>query len=285
MDTSIHAWRIEANGAAVPLDLPAGSLDELSRRLPQGLYSTLRTFGARTRVLDLARHLARLYAPAAQMKIRPALPAEALRQVLAGLLAGGTAQGEARVRISLSTEAGSAGALFIAIEPLQLPAPQVYQHGVRAVTTSLERATPRLKTTAFIGSSQPERSALAAAGAFEALMVRNGRILEGLTSNFYYLLDGQLGTARRGVLLGVTRRQVLRLARELGLPVRYRALRVAQLGEISEAFISSSSRGIVPLVAIDDRPVGQGTPGVLTRRLMARYQAEMEQRAVLIAIQ
>jgi branched-chain amino acid aminotransferase len=283
MNPSVQVWQIQGKDQALALALQAGALDEVSRRLPQGLYSTFRTFGERTRALDLRHHLERLYRPAAQMKIEVAVEARALRRLLAKLLACHPAEGEARVRISLSTEAGTAGALFVAIEPLPALPQQVYRQGVRVVTSRAERANPRLKSTAFIRSSQQERSALAASGAFEALMVRNGRILEGLTSNFYYIQDGVLGTAQRGILPGVTRRLVLNLARELGLPVRYRALAVAQLGELAEAFITSSSRGIVPVVSIDAVKVGQGLPGPLTRRLMARYNAEVERRARSIA--
>ena len=150
------------------------------------------------------------------------------------------------------------------------------------MTSQLERANPGLKSTAFIRESERARESLADSGAFEALMLRNGRILEGLTSNFYYVSDGVLGTAGRGVLPGVTRRLVLRLAHADGLQVVYRALRMDGLDGIDEAFLTSSSRGILPVVQIDDLRVGQGLPGPLTRRLMERYEAYVEKHAGLI---
>src|SRR5258706_13565738 len=308
MDKSIHVWEIKSDEQPLPLALQADSLDEFSRLLPQGLYSTFRTFAKRTRVLDLRHHLERLYRPAAQMNIRPAVDEAGLRRALVELLAPPrdrstvgfmtaagkrgagnvwpSAQGgwdEARVRISLSTEPERPGAVFVAIEPLRPLADEVYRRGIRVVTSHQERTNPTLKSTFFIGANEQARKALAVSDASEALMLRDGRILEGLTSNFYYIRAGILGTAGRGVLPGATRRLVLRLARAEGLPVSYRALRMEQLAGISEAFITSSSRGIVPVVQIDNLKVGQGLPGPLTWRLIQRYDAYVEKHAGLIA--
>ncbi len=282
MNKPLCVWEIKKDQQPAPLAWQADSLDELSRRLPQGLYSTFRTFGKRTRVLDLRHHLERLYQPAAQMNIHPSVGEAGLRRALAGLLAGFDAD-EARVRISLSTEQRAPGAVFVAIEPLNGLSDKVYQRGVRVVTFRQERANPQLKSTAFIRASEQARKYLSESGAFEGLMLRNGRILEGLTSNFYYVRNNVLGTAGRGVLPGVTRRLVLRLARAAGLPVSYRALRMEQLAGIEEAFITSSSRGIVPVMQIDDTQVGQGLPGPVTRRLIQRYDAYVDKHTDLIA--
>jgi branched-chain amino acid aminotransferase len=281
MDKSLCAWEIQRDHEPLLLVPGAHSLDEVSRLLPQGLYTTFRTFANCTRALDLQQHLNRLYRPATDMGIQPAVTPREVRRALAELL-GGYKPGEARVRLSLSTESPP-GVVFAAIEPLTGPSDEAYQRGVRVVTSQVERADPQLKSTAFIQKSEQERKSLAGSGAFEALMVRNGHILEGLTSNFYYIKEGRLGTAQRGVLPGVTRRLVLKLAREHGLPVLYRALALKQLAGIDEAFLTSSSRGILPVVSIDDVQVGQGLPGPHTRQLMERYDVYVEKHAGLIA--
>ena len=110
-------------------------------------------------------------------------------------------------------------------------------------------------------------------------MVRNGRILEGLTSNFYAVCNGKLITARYGILLGVTRRFVLRLARSAGYGIDYRALQVAELSGIDEAFITSSSRGVVPVIEVDHSPVGQGRPGSVARELRRAYDTYLVAKA------
>lgn len=252
------------------------SLDAITRQLPSGLYTTFRTYDERRRVLGLRAHLERLYLPAPGLNIRPAVEETELRRLLSSLLAEYT--GEARVRLVLTGN----GSLYAAIEPLIPLPPAVYEQGVRAVTVRLQRRSPRLKSTAFIESSQAQRRLLAESGAFEALMVRRGYILEGLTSNFFYVQAGMLGTARRGILLGVTRRTVLRLARRLGLKVAYHPLHLSRLADIDEAFITSSSRGVVPLVAIDEMTIGDGWVGEWARSLQAAYQAYVWQRAEFI---
>lgn len=247
----------------------ADTLDAITRQLvPNGFYSTFRTFDDCTRVIGLAAHLRRL----------PDADTSTLRRSLL-LLLEPYRPGEARVRLMESPQKE----FYISIEPLKLLPPEVYRHGVRTETTTLARSDPRTKSTAFIGKSDEERKHLAQAGIFEALLVKNGRILEGMTSNFFYVSqDGDevfVGTARRDILLGVTRTMVIRAARGRGVEVRYRPLKLDQLPAAKEAFITSSSRGVVPVIQIDDVRVGQGRPGKVTRLLMQAYEAYVLQHA------
>jgi branched-chain amino acid aminotransferase len=88
-----------------------------------------------------------------------------------------------------------------------------------------------------------------------------------------------LETARKGILLGVTRRTVLRVARGSGLDIVYSPLKREQVPALDEAFITSSSRGIVPVVQIDDMTVGEGCPGEITDSLRLLYETYIESRA------
>lgn len=264
--TTFHVFRITPTEIC-PISFPdVDSLDAITRRLPPGLYTTFRTFDNGQRVLGLRFHLRRLYAPARRQDIRPVVEERRLRQGMAELLSG--LPHEARVRLILTFQ----GDIYLAIEPFSPLPPEVYQKGVGVITVAFHRARPELKATDFIEVSQQARQKVQELGAFEALMVSRGRILEGLTSNFFYVRDGQLGTARRGILAGVTRRTVLRLAREKGIRICYQSLATADLPEISEAFLTSSSRGVVPIVQIDGRGVGEGQVGRLTRCLLEAYK-------------
>jgi branched-chain amino acid aminotransferase len=84
-----------------------------------------------------------------------------------------------------------------------------------------------------------------------------------------------LCTAGRGVLIGVTRQTVISLAKQERIDICIRAIRVNELPLISEAFITSSSRGIVPVVGIDAQQVGDGKVGLVTTRLMHLYNEEV----------
>ena len=185
---------------------------------------------------------------------------------------------EARVRIVITKQ----GKIYVMLEPLKRLAREIYENGIQVETTDLARNAPRLKSTAFITASNNERKHIAQEGVFEALLVKNGKILEGMTSNFFYVIAGTLYTAEYNILLGVTRRTVIRVVRGMGLELKYKPLKLDRLKVPSEAFITSSSRGVVPVVQIDDVVVGQGRPGRITKQLSAAYEAYVLAKAELI---
>jgi branched-chain amino acid aminotransferase len=276
----MQIWRITPT-RNIPLDMEASSLDEVTRRLPDGYYSTFRTFGECGRVLGLTEHLRRLYDPVSTAEVGEPF----LRRQLSVLLEP-YRPGEARVRAMMTKE----GQVYLAIEPLKPWPREIYEKGVRVETTELQREQPRLKSTAFIGRSETERVHIAREGIFEALLVKDGKILEGMTSNFFYVgqVDRErrakqrqspkrdnlpyLSTAREDVLLGITRDTVIELARNEGVEVEYQPLRLDEIETVQEAFITSSSRGIVPVIKIDEVSIGQGSPGPITQRLIAAYE-------------
>lgn len=261
----IQTWQITPT-ENIRLTIEAPTLDEVTRQLPEGYYSTFRTFDGCTRVLGLTAHLRRLYEPVSA----PEVDESFLRRQLFALLES-FRPGEARVRAVMTKQ----GQAYIALGPLTLLPREVYEKGVRAETTDLQRQRPRLKSTSFIRRSDAERKHIAKEGIFEALLVKDGKILEGMTSNFFYVADGILGTAREDILLGITRETVIDIARGRGLEWNDQPLQQDQLENVSEAFITSSSRGIVPVIQIDDVTIGQGSPGPITKALLAAYETDV----------
>ncbi len=293
----IQTWHITPT-QNIKLDMDSSSLDAITRQLPDGYYSTFRTFAACTRVLGLTAHLQRLYDPVST----PAVGVSSLRRRLFALLEPYRAD-EARVRTIMTRP----GQVYVAIEPLKLLPREVYEKGVRVETTELERESPRLKSTAFISASNSERQHLAHEGFFEALLVKEGEILEGMTSNFFYVHHPRaernevettlaparsageraqheitLCTAQHDILLGITRQTVIELAQQSGLDVQYQPLKLDQLADVEEAFITSSSRGIVPVIQIDTVTIGQGDPASITKQLSAAYNAHVIEKAEYI---
>ncbi|MBV6466841.1 MAG: D-alanine aminotransferase [Anaerolineales bacterium] len=268
------AFRL-ASQRLIPIETASDSPDELTRRLPRGLYTTFSTNSGGTRVLGLAAHLTRLY-PSADSTPAPSASPSDLRLALSQLAAD-NAPGESRFRVLVGD---SDGTVYVVVQKFAPPAREVYERGVRVVTADLVRHDARRKDSSFIEESQSLRKRIGG-DIYEALLTKNGRIYEGMTSNFYAVLAGRseaiLVTARTGVLLGVTRRVVLRLARGEGMQVVYRAPRLDE--DFAEAFITSSSRGIVPIVQVDGRAVGQGRVGAWTKRLSLAYAAYVEERS------
>ncbi len=266
----------------VPLAQPAARLDEVSAWLPGGLYTTFRTYDHGRRVLGLDSHLARL----AEAKLAQAdlagqvdLVGNARLRSLLGLalqkLCDQVGAPEVRVRLSVD-QTEQPGTLYLAAEPVQPIPPEVYSEGVRLASSRLKREHPELKQTDFILQSKTERQSMPP-GVYELLLLdESGAILEGMTSNFYGVRQGTLFTAGTGILAGVTRQVVLKCAQAEGIPLVLQPVRLAELDSLDEAFITSSSRGVVPAVQIDAARIGSGRPGPLSRRLGLLYE-----RAVL----
>ena len=260
-------------------DLP--DFDAITSELPGGLYTTFRTYAVRTKVLGLSSHLERLYLPAKAQEIIPTVRRQDdFRQILSDLLNRFDAP-EARLRLILDTTV-EPGTIYVLLQPLHPLPEEVYRDGVRVEISRTSREKPSLKRTSFIQETTLERTRIGT-GIFELLLTDKGRILEGMTSNFFYVRDGVLCTAGRGILIGVTRQTVIALAKREGIDFCLKALRINEVPSISEAFITSSSRGIVPVVSIDAHQIGEGTVGEITRRVMRLYNEEVLSLAEEIA--
>ena len=269
MTDKIQVYKIDRSDIEqLEFDLP--DFDSITTALPVGLYTTFRTYAGRSKVVGLRAHLERLYLPAKLQGISLVLRGqEDLRETLAELLRR-VDTNEARVRLiaDMTQEPGTMYVLLQAMNPLP---PEIYEDGVSVEISKSSRDKPSLKQTAFISESVFDRQRVGE-GVFEILLTNKGRILEGITSNFFYVLNGALCTAGRGVLIGVTRQTVLALAKQKKIEICYKALPLNDLPLVAEAFITSSSRGVVPVVRIDGQQIEDGTVGEVTRRLMKLYE-------------
>ena len=268
---TIHGYRLSSS-ELIPLDLNASTLDEFTGRVSDGFYTTFSTLAQGTRVLGLRAHLNRLYQPAHEFGLHPSADEQTLRMKIAEL-AKSTLPKESRIRLILTKDTGD---VYIGIQGLIPPSESVYRDGVHVLTADMARHDPRIKGTDFITQSANLRK-LVKGDIYEILLVHEGMILEGMTSNFYVVRGNTLITAQKGILLGVTRRAVLRLAKRLEMSIEYRPPRIDE--KYDEAFLTSSSRGVVPIVKIDGKPVGQGKLGAWAKRLSLAYQAYVEERS------
>jgi branched-chain amino acid aminotransferase len=268
---NILAFKISQTGI-LPIQTQAKTLDEMTRELPQGFYTTFSTLSSGTKVLGFHSHLKRLYIPALEQGLEPSVDELSLRTRVAELAKINLPK-ESRIRLILTKIDGT---VYIGIQPFEPLSKEVYENGVNVISTELARQAPRVKDTGFILSSIEQRKQLSR-DVFEVLLTKNGKILEGMTSNFYAIKGKTLITAQDGILLGVTRHVILGLARGQGMSIEYRSPKIGE--KIDEAFLTSSSRGVVPIVSIDNRPVGQGRVGKWTQMLSKAYQAYVEERS------
>lgn len=248
---------------------PIGAAPDLaaaSAGLPPGAYTTLRTYFG-SRFLRLGEHIERL-AESARAPLEPGAARAAIREAVRA-----AGHDEARLRVTFSPPR-----LFVMVEPFVALPESLYRNGARCATVALRRDRPHAKDTGFIAAADAAYRALPA-GVHEGLLVaEDGRILEGLSSNFFAILGGVLRTEDARALPGITRSLVLDAAGGL-LPVELSAVGVHELGAVSECFITSASRGLLPVVAVDARTIGDGTPGPLTARLKSRFEERIEAEA------
>lgn len=253
----------------------APTLDAASLRLPEGIYTTCRTYD-RNHILGLSAHLQRLADSHAALNRPRPIDLAAIR---AGLRTVIERENLPAIRLRLTTPFDS-DHVYISVEPFQSFPPELYTRGARCAATHLERGTPKAKYTGFIAPSRAAKAEIDA-DVHEMLMVDDvGRILEGLSSNFFAVLDGALRTAGEGVLEGVTRGVVLAEAPNV-LPISLTPITIADLPRLSESFITSSGREVMPVRRIDEVVIGSGEPGPATKELMARYRAHVMKDAEL----
>ena len=281
----LSVWRLitsKSPASAIPVTIsPApASLDEASRHLPSGAYTTLRTYSHKN-VIRLSTHIARLRESAILKGFDIEIDEKRIREAIRWVLEQGEAGQEKRLRLTLDLSQ-MPGSVYLSIDELHVPPVFAYEQGICVVTCDLHRVQPQAKLTDFIAPASDYRQTLAV-GINEALMVNSkGEILEGLSSNFFAIQGNKLITAGEDVLAGITRALVINAARQLNLPVEYRAVQLSEIPQIDEAFITSASRGILPVRQIDNFLIGNGHPGEITKTISAAFERliENEQEAI-----
>ena len=152
--------------------------------------------------------------------------------------------------------------VFAMASPLPELTPQIREHGISAITVEDFRwGRCDIKTTALLANVLMKQRAVEA-GAQEAIIVRDGEVLEGSSTSVFLVVDDVLVTPPNNVriLPGTTRDAVLELAQGL-LPIEVRRVSVGELWRAQEVWISSATRDALPVVRIDNQPIGSGAPG------------------------
>lgn len=158
----------------------------------------------------------------------------------------------------------------------KIPKPAEVKNGVSVMTHPDQRWDRcDIKSVALLANVLAKQEA-SRRGLREAwLVMENGRISEGSVSNAYIVnAKGELQThpADRNILGGVTRDVVLKLARANGIKVVEKPFSLADIRAASEAFITSTSANVLPVVKVDDITIGKGKPGAVTQQLLSLYQ-------------
>ena len=262
---------VPLDGARIPL-LDEGYLHGFA------LYETLRTYRSVPFAAD--RHLARLRAGGTRIGLE-SIPIHAIAEAVAALARlRKPADSCLRVFLSPSADAASPTPHWTAMaEPLRPHVAAYYERGVRCILSSRRRWNPGGYVPAVKFTGNPDltlaRREAAAAGAFEALVLNpEGDLAEGASSTVFMIRDRRLVTPHLdgGILDGVTRSILLELAPKAGIEAEERRVAPGELFEAEEVFLASTLKEVVPVVAVDGRAIGPGTPGLITDRLLGLLQ-------------
>ncbi|MGH2823300.1 MAG: aminotransferase class IV, partial [Thermoleophilaceae bacterium] len=264
---------IAINGQVVDPAIPHLSALDRGFTLADGLFETMRAYGGV--IFRLDQHLARLERGASALRLFLPPP---LRAMVLNTLRAAVDQGlrDASVRLTVSRGPGAPGVapppdahptVVIAVHPLPPFPASLYGAGLSAETAVGRRnehaVTAGLKTLSYTDAMVALAEARAGGNDDAIFLDTAGHVSEATSSNVFIARDRTLVTPPTscGVLPGITRQAVLELAADRGVTAEERPLQPDEVHAASEAFLTSSVREIVPLVRVDGRLIGDGTPG------------------------
>jgi branched-chain amino acid aminotransferase len=265
------------NGQFLPAEQASIGLNDLGFVRGYGIFDLLRTYGPVP--FRLGDHLERLAHSAEQIELALPRPPAAIEQLVHATLARNGHPNDVTIRIVV-TGGPSASflmpednpTLLVMIAPINLPNPVLYQTGAALISVQVERWMPTVKSLNYATAVVCLRKARKA-GAVEALYrSHDGTLSECMTSNFFAFKDGRLITAEQGVLDGVTRKVALEVAED-AFEIEYRNLDYGELSGVDEAFITSTTKEVMPIVRVDEVQIGGGQVGPCTQRMMELFKA------------
>jgi len=244
----------------------------------------LRTYGGKPFLFS--RHFARLEHSADTINLKlPWSKSKTLAEIRKTCLAG-----ECRIRLVITRGIGDVSAttktcagptVIIIVVPLADPDKRIYTEGVEVVISSVKRSgwLADIKTGSLIHQVMARQEA-DSKNAYEAvLLTADEKLSDGITSNIYLVRGGKILTPSHdaGIVEGITRGVVLKLAREIGLEVVEGFFDVGEIDRADEMFLTSSTREVVPITRANGSTVGNGKPGPVALMLLKAYRSAIEQ--------
>ncbi len=277
--------QIFLNGSLVPKEQAVVSVYDHGLLYGDGVFEGIRVYSSK--VFKMQDHIDRLYESARAIRLEiPISHAEMVKAVNETVAANGIFDGY--VRLVVTRGAGSLGLdirrtshpqVIIIADTITLYPEELYEKGLEIITASTIRnhpgaLSPRIKSLNYLNNILAKIEGTDT-GALEALMLNHkGEVAECTGDNIFIFKNGVLKTpsTESGILEGVTRQVAIDLAREAGIEVRECALLRHDIYVADECFLTGTAAEVIPVVKLDGRAIGEGTPGPLTRQLRTRFQ-------------
>jgi D-alanine transaminase len=275
------------NGRYVPQHEAAVNIEDRGYQFADGVYEVIAV--ERGRLIDLDYHFERLDRSLRELRIRPPCDHGALGVVLREVLRRNrVADGIVYLQITRGVArrghafpAHARTALVVTAARKRPPSAAAFERGMRVITApDLRWKRPDIKTVSLLPNVLAKQQAVEA-GAEEAWLVDGeGRVTEGSSTNAWIVVGpAEVVTRPLGndVLAGVTRRTVIEVARDNNIRVVERSFTVEEAKRAREAFLTSTTSYVMPVVAIDGAAVGDGRPGSVTRLLLEAYRRRIDE--------
>jgi branched-chain amino acid aminotransferase len=277
---------VYVTGKLVPKDEATVNVYDHGLLYGDGVFEGIRVYGGKVFLHE--EHIARLYESAQAIRLPvPMSTSEMIDAVNMTVKENGIVDGY--VRLVVTRGGGSLGLdirktsnpqVIIIADTITLYPEEIYKNGMKLITASTIRNHPgalsaRIKSLNYLNNILAKIEGTDA-GSPEALMLNHkGEVAECSGDNIFIVKDGVLKTPGpdAGILEGLTRNTVMRIAAESGYEVRECVLLRHDIYIADECFLTGSAAEVVPVVSLDGRDIGEGAPGPITLELLEKFQA------------
>lgn len=274
------------NGRFVPKHEAVISVEDRGFIFGDGIYEVVRVIEGRIFAWDA--HATRMAHGLAGLRIdATGADSATLKGVCERLVQdNGMTTGEATIYLQVSRgpaprthhfpPAGTVNTVYAAASVFK-PNQTMRSEGAKGITYPDQRwARCDLKTVNLLGPVLA-RQAAAEAGAYEAILHRDGMVTEGAATNCFAVIDGVLRTSplTNYILPGITRALLMEIIRAEGIACEERPFTLRELPHVEELFVCGTTTDVQPIVTLDERPVGNGRPGPITQRLQRALAARL----------
>ncbi len=277
--------KIYLNGQIVPQEEAKVSVFDHGLLYGDGVFEGIRAYNGK--IFTLQEHLDRLYASASAISLTIPISKAEMGDAIKNTMAANNLT-DSYIRLVVTRGVGKLGLdpnkcakpqIIIITDTIELYSKALYEKGLDIVTVTTIRnhfsaLDPKIKSLNYLNNILAKIESIRA-GAGEALMLnKDGYVAECAGDNIFIVKDNALITppASAGILIGITRNLVMKLATDMGIAVKEELMSRCDLYVADECFLTGTAAEIIPVVTIDGRVVGSGKPGKVTQALLKKYR-------------
>lgn len=258
------------NGKIVKENNAKISVNDIGIHRGYGVFEVLRTYNSKPFMVK--EHLERLFNSAEKINLKIPYSKKQITDYINTLLVKNSHE-ESMIKILITGGESDDGVIpknkptfLILVKILHIPKKEIYEKGVKIITFEHQRFLPTVKTLHYVQLIKSLET-LRKEDAFTLLYTSNGHVLEGATCNIFFFKGGNLITPKTNVLNGITRDLVIKLASK-NFTIKQKKVKLDMIRSCDEAFLTLTTKGIVPVVKIDDQIIGKGKVGSNTKSIM-----------------